>query len=146
MTKFVGQVTKFVTRGKGTYCLIFSVEGVTFRTGRGREFAVPAGNYIYVGSAFGSGGLRARVGRHLKRGKRPHWHIDYLTNHESFELIDVKTFEGLRIECEIASLLSSFLPSVKGFGCTDCRCPSHLFRLPDSSLTGGNPLPVILVY
>ncbi len=36
------------------------------------------GYYIYVGSAMGNGGLRARVGRHLSGQKKMHWHIDYL--------------------------------------------------------------------
>jgi Uri superfamily endonuclease len=30
-----------------------------------------------VGSAFGSGGLRARIGYHLESTAEPHWHIDY---------------------------------------------------------------------
>ena len=32
----------------------------------------------YVGSAFGAGGLRARLGHHLAATAEPHWHIDYL--------------------------------------------------------------------
>ncbi len=37
------------------------------------------GNYVYCGSARGPGGLAARVGRHLRQDKRPHWHVDHLT-------------------------------------------------------------------
>jgi len=133
MTKFVGQVTKFVTKGKGTYCLIFSVEGVTFRTGGGREFAVPAGNYIYVGSAFGSGGLRARVGRHLKRGKRPHWHIDYLTTKVPVSAMTAVAWA--RLEPRWAERLchhpKASVP-IRRFGAGDARsgeCKTHLFAL-----------------
>ena len=36
------------------------------------------GWYVYVGSAFGPGGLAARVSRHLQRHKTRHWHIDHL--------------------------------------------------------------------
>ena len=36
------------------------------------------GYYVYVGSALGSGGLAARVGRHCRREKRLRWHVDYL--------------------------------------------------------------------
>jgi len=36
------------------------------------------GYYIYIGSAFGPGGVRARMLRHLRADKPKHWHIDYL--------------------------------------------------------------------
>jgi Uri superfamily endonuclease len=36
------------------------------------------GFYAYVGSALGTGGLRARIGHHLESTAVPHWHIDYL--------------------------------------------------------------------
>jgi Uri superfamily endonuclease len=45
--------------------------------GLGR-FDILPGFYAYVGSAFGSGGLRARIGHHLESTAAPHWHIDYL--------------------------------------------------------------------
>jgi Uri superfamily endonuclease len=34
--------------------------------GRLGQSNLPAGHYFYVGSAHGAGGLRARVGRHLR--------------------------------------------------------------------------------
>jgi Uri superfamily endonuclease len=37
------------------------------------------GRYIYAGSAYGPGGLKARVSRHMRRAKRSQWHIDQLT-------------------------------------------------------------------
>ena len=42
------------------------------------EFDIIPGFYAYVGSAFGSGGLRARIRHHLESTAEPHWHIDYL--------------------------------------------------------------------
>ncbi len=42
------------------------------------EFDFPAGEYLYTGNAFGPGGLRARISRHLESGRKSHWHIDYL--------------------------------------------------------------------
>ena len=36
------------------------------------------GYYVYLGSALGPGGLRARITHHQKLSPRPHWHIDYL--------------------------------------------------------------------
>ena len=38
-----------------------------------------AGSYVYCGSAYGPGGLAARIGRHLRVGKRRRWHVDRLT-------------------------------------------------------------------
>ncbi|MGE5612498.1 MAG: DUF123 domain-containing protein, partial [Bacillota bacterium] len=40
---------------------------------------LPAGRYLYCGSARGPGGLRARVGRHMRKGKVVRWHVDRLT-------------------------------------------------------------------
>jgi Uri superfamily endonuclease len=37
-----------------------------------------SGYYVYIGSAFGPGGLQARVRRHLKAVSCLHWHIDYV--------------------------------------------------------------------
>ena len=47
----------------------------------GRLGALPVepGFYVYVGSAFGPGGLERRVGRHATTEKKHRWHIDYLT-------------------------------------------------------------------
>jgi Uri superfamily endonuclease len=64
---------------KGTYVLIASVPQMK-RIGIGRlgEFDIVAGFYAYVGSAFGAGGLCARIGHHLESSAPPRWHIDYL--------------------------------------------------------------------
>ena len=37
------------------------------------------GIYLYLGSANGPGGLRARAARHLRADKRRRWHVDQLT-------------------------------------------------------------------
>jgi Uri superfamily endonuclease len=64
---------------KGTYILIARVLRMK-RLGIGSlgEFDIIPGFYAYVGSAFGSGGLRARIGHHLESTKELRWHIDYL--------------------------------------------------------------------
>ncbi len=46
--------------------------------GRLGSFNIIPGFYAYVGSAFGPGGLRARIRHHLESVAQPHWHIDYL--------------------------------------------------------------------
>ena len=64
---------------KGTYILIANVSQVRrLQVGSLGRFDVIPGFYAYVGSAFGAGGLRARLGHHLASAAEPHWHIDYL--------------------------------------------------------------------
>ncbi|MCZ6862799.1 MAG: GIY-YIG nuclease family protein [Alphaproteobacteria bacterium] len=89
------------------------------------------GCYAYCGSAHGPGGLRARIGRHLRRDKAPHWHIDRLT--AAGRVTGVRAVPAGR-ECD---LLRDLLDKpgvsvpVPGFGSSDCRaCPAHLVMLP----------------
>jgi Uri superfamily endonuclease len=72
-------MTGSLPEDKGTYILIASVFQMK-RLGIGSlgKFDIVPGYYSYVGSAFGSGGLRARIGHHLESIAAPHWHIDYL--------------------------------------------------------------------
>ncbi|MCL4177143.1 MAG: GIY-YIG nuclease family protein [Verrucomicrobia bacterium] len=64
---------------KGTYVLILHVvELKRMEIGRLGTFDIRPGFYAYVGSAFGAGGLRARLAHHLEAVAAPHWHIDYL--------------------------------------------------------------------
>ena len=64
---------------KGTYVLIASVPLMKrIAIGQLGEFDIVPGFYAYVGSAFGAGGLCARIGHHLESTAAPHWHIDYL--------------------------------------------------------------------
>jgi len=52
---------------KGTYILIARVSQMKrLAIGSLGEFDIIAGFYAFVGSAFGSGGLRARIGHHLE--------------------------------------------------------------------------------
>lgn len=100
------------------------------RVGRRGVFFFPAGYYLYVGSA--RGGLRQRIERHLREEKKLRWHIDYLLPHAQLREVWWTTQEE-RLECLWSSLLSR-LPEthcpVPGFGSSDCRCFSHLFRFP----------------
>jgi Uri superfamily endonuclease len=110
---------------KGSYVLVIRVEKPkTVRVGRLGPVDFRQGYYAYVGSALN--GLEKRVQRHLRPGKKLHWHIDYLL--ENAEVVEVCRIESpVRLECRIAKRLSPALESVRGFGCSDCRCPSHLF-------------------
>jgi len=83
---------------------------------------------VYNGSAFGSGGLK-RVLRHFSTGKKIHWHIDYLlkTGHLKYAFI----FPEKDLECRLTNKISG--NPIEGFGCSDCKCSSHLFEYNDFS-------------
>jgi Uri superfamily endonuclease len=68
-----------LSEAKGTYVLIaFVAQMKRLEIGRLGAYDIVPGYYAYVGSAFGAGGLLARIGHHLESTATPHWHIDYL--------------------------------------------------------------------
>jgi Uri superfamily endonuclease len=119
---------------RGTYALILRCSTARrVRIGRLGELQLRPGHYIYVGSAFGPGGLRARIGHHQSAVQRPHWHIDYLRNHARLESILYRC--GARVEHEwaarIATMRGAAVP-VLGFGSSDCECVAHLYWFEDA--------------
>ncbi|MDH5748921.1 MAG: GIY-YIG nuclease family protein [Rhodospirillales bacterium] len=96
-----------------------------------------AATYLYAGSARGPGGLRARIGRHLKEDKKIHWHVDRLTDVARVGAVYALVGGD---ECEIvetALKIKGVSAPVPGFGSSDCRiCPAHLLRLPDGFEAG----------
>lgn len=119
---------------KGSYLLVLFLErSEDVEVGRLGVLRFPAGLYLYCGSALG--GVEARVGRHLRREKRPHWHIDHLS--AKAETVGALIFLGEEsLECRMAALLDSRvgLNPVPKFGCSDCCCYSHLFHLADEEM------------
>lgn len=114
---------------KGIYCLVLKSTSCALNVGSLGIISFRQGFHVYVGSALGSGGL-ARVVRHIRCARNgcehPHWHIDYLLTSEHFTLTRVHCFPtGERMECRLASILPG--DAVRGFGCSDCTCTSHLF-------------------
>jgi Uri superfamily endonuclease len=88
-----------------------------------------AGDYLYAGSA--KSGLSSRIARHLRAEKRLRWHIDYLLRRATVRDVYTEAWAP-GAECSLAerALRSGFaLPGPRGFGSSDCRCPSHLLRL-----------------
>jgi Uri superfamily endonuclease len=98
------------------------------------EVTLAPGPYLYLGSAYGSGGLPARLRRHLRADKRRHWHVDHLTIAGTVERIFVLP-NGQ--ECDLvdcALRLPAIHAPVTGFGSSDCRrCTAHLLAIPPDS-------------
>ncbi len=113
----------------GAYILILILDDhKDITVGALGELHFSPGALAYVGSAMG--GLEQRIARHLREDKRLHWHIDYLLQHARITRV-IRVPAGERLECQIAAALAAKLEAVPGFGCSDCRCVSHLFRNDD---------------
>ena len=112
----------------GTYAITMQLaKSAEITVGKLGTFNFKPGYYTYIGSAFGPGGLKARIGRHLKKDKKLKWHIDYLR--EYTEIVDIRFAETANNEeCQWAAKLADNGSScpIKGFGSSDCRCLSHL--------------------
>jgi histidyl-tRNA synthetase len=141
-----------IPRAPGAYILeILLDRPLAFEAARLRG-TLPRGTYAYAGSAYGPGGLRARIARHLKSDKPIHWHADRLT--AAGRVIGLGFIEGGR-ECDLAQELAA-LPDaaipIAGFGSSDCRrCRAHLIRLPGglslaSAVTGADGLRYLDLY
>ena len=119
----------------GTYALLLHMaQPVQLSVGRLGVFSFPAGDTVYVGSAFGPGGLRARVARHLRGDGRKHWHIDILRAHAPVYGVCYAA-RAEHLECVWSQTLAAapgpHIPA-PGFGSSDCMagCPSHLISFP----------------
>lgn len=114
---------------KGIYVLIIQVNhDATVQVGALGKLTFTKGLYAYVGSA--QGNLEQRVRRHLRKEKRKFWHIDYLLDNDSAKVIAVFHKQaGKAEECAIAQTIGKRGKAVAGFGASDCRCKSHLFRV-----------------
>ncbi|NHJ88111.1 MAG: GIY-YIG nuclease family protein [Asgard group archaeon] len=119
---------------KGTY-LLFVKNEAKFKTivGSAGEIEFPKGCYLYIGSAFGRGGLNGRINRHKRLNKKIFWHIDFLLSSETVTLVLIgKIFSDKRWECPINIRLKDFFSDEKlthiiNFGSSDCQCVSHLY-------------------
>lgn len=110
-----------------TYCLLIKLkDNETIKIGKIGEIDFQEGYYVYIGSALNS--LEGRIKRHLKEEKKLFWHVDYLlasSNSKIEEVIFEKS--GEKWECEIAREIATSGLLINQFGCSDCKCNSHLF-------------------
>ena len=118
----------------GTYALVLICNSDRqVEVGKLGRFKIRSGFYVYIGSAFGPGGLQARIAHHTKVSVRPHWHIDYLSSvlrlYEVWYTVDAKPYEHRWAET-MSGIKGATLPII-GFGASDCSCTSHLFSFTD---------------
>lgn len=123
-----------MTVRKGTYVLVIALgSGLETEVGALGRLSFSPGLYCYAGSAMG--GLDQRLSRHMAREKVLKWHADYLTSRA--DSVDaLVSYPDPVPECDLARMAEEcgMEPSFKGFGCSDCRCRTHLFRADPESI------------
>jgi Uri superfamily endonuclease len=122
-------VHQAVERLKGIYVLIIQVcSDFSVQVGALGKLTFQKGLYAYVGSA--QNNLEQRVRRHLRKEKRLFWHVDYLLDNAAAKVIAVFHKQAAKAEeCAVAKAIGERGRAVAGFGASDCRCKSHLFRV-----------------
>lgn len=120
---------------RGVYALLILIDKPSvLKIGRLGIFKAENGLYVYVGSAMGKGptSLRGRLSRHISpKRKKLHWHIDWLLSSPQAKvkaLVYAPSKE--RLECSLAKAIlrdCRYRVAIRGFGSSDCSCPSHLF-------------------
>jgi len=120
-----------MSMARGIYVLVISVNNdIRVNVGALGGVNFEKGLYAYVGSAQRS--LERRIERHFRKTKRKFWHIDYLLDNDAVKVLEVLHKEaGKPDECKIAKKISKKGIPMKGFGSSDCKCASHLFKLKD---------------
>ena len=113
-----------------TYQLFIKIsKSVRVTVGSLGTFAIPAGHYVYTGSA--KRGFEARIRRHLGTTKKFHWHIDYLLAAKGVRVSHVERFA--EDECLVNQRTEGEIV-IERFGASDCKagCLSHFKRIkPD---------------
>jgi Uri superfamily endonuclease len=114
----------------GTYALVLACcSHESISVGKLGVLCLHPGFYVYVGSAFGPGGLAARLRHHVGIAQRPHWHVDTLRARCEFIAVWFTTDPRRREHTwarKIARLPGAQAP-FPGFGSSDCACLTHLF-------------------
>jgi Uri superfamily endonuclease len=114
----------------GTYAIVLKPRAErSVKVGKLGILRVQDGYYIYVGSAFGPGGLSARIAHHKRKSHRSRWHIDYLR--AAVEICEVwYSYDSRPREHQWAETLAAAKESTTpfpGFGSSDCSCLTHLY-------------------
>lgn len=113
---------------KGTYCLVIELNRDSqISVGKLGRIHYKRGYYVYVGSALNS--LKSRLKRHLSSDKKIFWHVDYLLDDSNAEIVEIVfAVDNGRWECKLGDMICAEADDrVPNFGCSDCKCRSHLF-------------------
>jgi Uri superfamily endonuclease len=113
-----------------TYALWIVLErDIKISVGSLGEMIFKKGIYFYVGSA--KKNFYSRIARHLRKDKKIFWHIDYLLASPFTKVMGVIWRSNIA-ECQLAQdFLNRKYKYVSKFGCSDCKCQSHLFYRRD---------------
>lgn len=116
---------------KGAYILSFFVEeDININVGKFGNIPFKKGNYLYIGSAYGSGGLRSRLKRHSHIQAKKHWHFDYIRPFVTLKKLEAYAYGH---ECEIVErCIKEYKGKAfcKGLGSSDCqKCESHFLMV-----------------
>lgn len=114
----------------GTYALVLASRSHgPIQIGRHGEMQLRPGCYVYIGSAHGPGGLRARIAHHQHAALRPRWHIDFLRARTEISSVWFRA-DGAKCEHEwaarVGAIRNAAVP-MRRFGSSDCGCPAHLY-------------------
>ena len=116
---------------KGTYLLILRIDDdlTDLTIGQLGRFHFAAGYYLYIGSAFGPGGLSTQLQHFEQPGRtRPRRHIDYLRPHA--HLVEAwGVGSGAPVGCHWAHALAATQEvsvPVPRFSARNRNCRSHL--------------------
>ena len=123
-----------MTVTNGIYVLVISISVDTrIDVGALDSINFVKGLYAYVGSA--QSGLEKRLRRHLRKAKQKFWHIDYLLDDDNVQVLKVFRKEAGKLdECKVAKMINRKGFPIKGFGSSDCKCVSHLFKLENHQI------------
>ena len=131
----------------GVYLLVLKLKRRCVLTvGSLGEIRFDSGWYVSVGS--GKRNLSARIARHHRRRKKVHWHIDFLLARvEPGDITSLPVRSRRALECGLARDIGALATgSTPGFGCSDCSCPSHLFRFDHDPLSNRLFLDLLFHY
>nr|WP_090889163.1 GIY-YIG nuclease family protein [Evansella caseinilytica] len=112
------------------YLLVLKLESTcSIVIGKRGQLYFQAGMYVYVGSA--KRNIESRIARHLQQDKKKRWHLDYFRPHA--EVLQVFTLPLHNGECALKEFIQQqCIGRAVGnkFGASDCRCDSHLLKIP----------------
>ena len=129
MWRFIFCELSMLRKMKGIYILLIEIDAkIKEKIGSLGKIEFDKGIYAYIGSA--QNNLEKRIQRHKEKNKKLRWHIDYLLSNKHAKILKVFYKKAEKAEeCRIAKKLCKTEKPILNFGCSDCKCKSHLFKI-----------------